>query len=32
MLYEMRKLELHDGIVIHDVSIMGTADWLVKHV
>jgi len=26
------KHELHDGIVIHDVSIMGTSDWLVKHI
>jgi len=26
------KHELHDGVVIYDVSIMGTSDWLVKHV
>jgi len=26
------KHELHDGVVIHDVSIMGTSYWLVKHV
>ena len=26
------KHELHDRIVIHDVSIMRTSDWLVKHI